>query len=123
SSITTIHEYAAGDTVGYGAIWQCKRPSVIGIIPVGYGDGYPRHINSDATVWVNGQYVPIIGRVSMDMMTVDLTDCSKVCVGDQVELWGRHIPIEVVAKQSNTIAYELMTQVSQRVLRQYTQSN
>ena len=70
-------------------------------------------------VWVNGQAVPIVGRISMDMMAIDLTDCPIVKIGDRVELWGKHIPIEVVAHQANTIAYELMTQVTQRVGKQY----
>ncbi|PJD93680.1 MAG: alanine racemase [Legionella sp.] len=119
SSITTIHQYSAGEAIGYGATWRCERSSVIGVIPVGYGDGYPRHIQSGTCVWVNGHRVPIVGRVSMDMMTVDLTDCPQIKIGDRVELWGKHMPVEIVAKQSNTIAYELMTQVSQRVVRQY----
>lgn len=120
STVTTIHHYAAGEAIGYGATWRCSRPSVIGVIPVGYGDGYPRHIKMDTQVWVKGRTVPIVGRISMDMMTIDLTDCPDGQIGDQVELWGKHIPIETVAQQAGTIAYELMTQVSQRVVRQYT---
>ncbi len=118
SSVTTIHQYEKGEAIGYGATWQCERSSVIGVIPVGYGDGYPRHIHPHTCVWIGGHRVPIVGRVSMDMMTVDLTDYPEIKIGDQVELWGRNIPVEIVAKQSNTIAYELMTQVSQRVMRQ-----
>lgn len=118
SSITTIHHYLPGDAIGYGATWVCKRPSVIGVIPVGYGDGYPRHIKTNTRVWINGQTAPIVGRISMDMMTVDLTDCPNVHIGDQVELWGKHIPIEVVARQAHTVAYELMTQVTRRVSKQ-----
>lgn len=119
STVTTIHDYLPGDAIGYGATWLCKRPSVIGVIPVGYGDGYPRHIKENTQVWVNGQTVPIVGRISMDMMAIDLTDCPIVKIGDRVELWGKHIPIEVVAHQANTIAYELMTQVTQRVEKKY----
>ncbi|MCX7091253.1 MAG: alanine racemase [Legionellales bacterium] len=119
STVTTIHEFLPGDAIGYGATWACERPSVIGVIPVGYGDGYPRHIKANTQVWVNGQAVPIVGRISMDMMAIDLTDCPIVKIGDRVELWGKHIPIEVVAHQANTIAYELMTQVTQRVGKQY----
>lgn len=114
SSVTTIHECQPGAFIGYGATWQCKRPSVIGVIPVGYGDGYPRHVKENTQVWINGQTAPIVGRISMDMMTVDLTDCPNVRLGDYVELWGKHMPIEVVAHQANTIAYELMTQVTTR---------
>lgn len=114
SAVTTIHHYLPGDAIGYGATWQCKRSSIIGLIPVGYGDGYPRHVQENTQVWINGQMVPIVGRISMDMMTVDLTDCPNVKIGDPVELWGKHIPIEAVAHQANTVAYELMTQVTAR---------
>lgn len=123
SQITTIHHYAAGETIGYGATWQCDRPSIIAIVPVGYGDGYPRHVSHHASIWINGCYAPIVGRVSMDMMTVDITDCPDAKVGDRVELWGRNVPIETVAKHAHTIAYELMCQVSQRVIRQYKEDN
>lgn len=119
TTVTTIHHCMPGDVIGYGATWTCDRPSVIGVIPVGYGDGYPRHIKANTQVWVNDQSAPIVGKVSMDMITLDLTDCSHVKIGDPVELWGSHIPIEMVAKQADTIAYELMTQVTQRVIRQY----
>lgn len=119
TTVTTIHHCMPGDAIGYGATWTCKRPSVIGVIPVGYGDGYPRHIKPNTLVWINDQTVPIVGKVSMDMITLDLTDCPHVKIGDRVELWGTHIPIEMVAKQADTIAYELMTQVTQRVIRQY----
>ena len=122
STITTIHYFETGDCIGYNASWQCMRPTVIGVIPVGYGDGYPRHILENTPTWVNGKLAPIVGRVSMDMMTIDLTDCPNVSLGDTVELWGQHVPIEVVAKQANTIAYELMSQVSQRVRREYIPS-
>ena len=114
SAVTTIHRCDTGDAIGYGAVWRCQRPSIIGVIPVGYGDGYPRHVQENTQVWINGQAVPIVGRVSMDMMTIDLTDCPNVTIGDRVELWGKYITIETVAQQANTIAYELMTQVTAR---------
>lgn len=114
SSVTTLHHCETGDAIGYGAVWRCERPSVIGVIPVGYGDGYPRHVKENTQVWINGQTVPIVGRISMDMMMVDLTDCPNVKIGDRVELWGKYITIETVAQQANTIAYELMTQVTAR---------
>ncbi len=114
SAVTTLHHCKVGDTIGYGATWQCTRPSIIGVIPVGYGDGYPRHVKENTQVWINGQTVPIVGRVSMDMLTVDLTDCPNARIGDRVELWGKYITIEAVADQANTIAYELMTQVTAR---------
>ena len=117
SALMAIHQYAAGESIGYGATWTCARTSIIGVIPVGYGDGYPRQIKANTPVWIAGRQVPIVGRVSMDMMTVDLTDCPPLDIGEPVELWGCHIPIEEIAKQAQTIGYELMCQVSQRVIR------
>ncbi len=115
SAITAIQRYAPSTPIGYGATWQSEQASVIGLVSVGYGDGYPRHIAPGTLVWVNGDVVPIVGRVSMDMITVDLTNCRSKAVGDPVELWGEHIPIETVAKQAGTIAYELICQITQRV--------
>ncbi|QDQ39261.1 alanine racemase [Legionella geestiana] len=115
SAITAIHDIAAGQPVGYGHAWVASRPSRIGIIPIGYGDGYPRHVGKDASVAVNGQEVPVVGRVSMDMLTVDLTDSVDVCTGDAVELWGEHMPIERIAHSAGTIGYELLCQLTDRV--------
>jgi alanine racemase len=75
----------------------------------------PRHIASNTQVWVNGAFVPIVGRVSMDMLTVDLTDCFNVKIGDLVELWGKYVLVETIAKSANTIPYELLCQLSPRV--------
>lgn len=119
SMINAIHHYPASARVGYGGTWQANRPSVIGVVAVGYGDGYPRHIAANTPVSVRSERVPIVGRVSMDMITIDLTDCKKtVAIGDEVELWGESIPIELVAKSAGTIAYELMCQLTSRVYRQ-----
>ena len=115
SMVTSIHTYGAGARVGYGGSWETKTDSVIGVVPVGYGDGYPRHIQPGTPVWVHGYRAPIVGRVSMDMLTVDLTDCPGVREGDKVELWGNHIPIEIIAQSAGTIAYELMCQLTSRV--------
>lgn len=115
SAISAIYNYPANARVGYGGIWQTQRPSIIGVVPVGYGDGYPRHIAANTPLWVNGSQAPIVGRISMDMLTVDLTDCPNVQVGDSVELWGKHIPVEKIALSASTIGYELLCQVSPRV--------
>lgn len=121
SMITAIHDYAAGEKIGYGGSWQAQRPSRIAVVAVGYGDGYPRHIAADTPVCVGTERVPIVGRVSMDMLTIDLTDCRHpVAMGDEVELWGEQIPIELIAKSAGTISYELMCQLSSRVYRRYT---
>ena len=115
SVISAIHHYPPNEPIGYGASWKSRASSVIGIIPVGYGDGYPRCIASNTPVWINGMTVPIVGRISMDMLTVDLTGCENAAIGDAVELWGIHVPVEVVAKSAGTIPYELLCQISSRV--------
>lgn len=117
SEITAIHTYAPGARVGYSGTWEAKRPSRIGVVAVGYGDGYPRHIRPNTPVFINGQFVPIVGRVSMDMLTVDLTDytSAKIEVGTRVELWGSNLPVERIACAASTIGYELICQISPRV--------
>lgn len=117
SVLSAIRHYPPKVTVGYGATWQTQRASVIGVVAAGYGDGYPRHIPAGMPVWLNGQLVPIVGRVSMDMLTVDLTDCPEVKIGDAVELWGPHLPVEQIAAAAGTIGYELLCQISPRVQR------
>lgn len=115
SALSAVHHYPPNSSVGYGGTWSSPRASVIGVIPVGYADGYPRHIRPGTPVWVNQMIVPIVGRVSMDMLTVDLTACSNPQVGDPVELWGQHLPVEVIAESAGTIAYELLTKITPRV--------
>lgn len=115
SGITAIRDYPRQTCIGYGATWKTARSSKIGIVPVGYGDGYPRHISSNTPVWVNGHFAPIVGRISMDMMTIDLTDCSSAALGDGVELWGEHVPVETIAQSAGTIAYELLCQYTPRI--------
>jgi alanine racemase len=115
SAISAIHHYPAAARIGYGGIWQTSRPSTIGVVAAGYGDGYPRLGAPNKLVWVNGYYAPIVGRVSMDNLTIDLTDCPGVAIGEPVELWGQHIPVETIALSAQTIAYELLCQLSPRV--------
>jgi alanine racemase len=117
SKITEIHDYPAHSAIGYSGIWQSDKPSRIGLIPVGYADGYPRVVNSLAKVWVSGHIVPIVGRISMDMLTIDLTTCKNVQIGEEVELWGRHIPIEEAALAAGTVSYEILTKIGSRVIR------
>ncbi|RUR09007.1 alanine racemase [Legionella sp. km772] len=114
SEITAIHHNPPFSFVGYGGTWHSQQSSIVGIIPVGYGDGYPRHLSSNTPVWVNGWEVPIIGRVSMDMMAVDLTAHPEIQIGDAVELWGTQIAVERVAASAGTIAYELLCQITER---------
>ncbi|WP_038053572.1 alanine racemase [Thioalkalivibrio sp. ALJ1] len=104
-----------GSTVGYGATWSAERPGRVGIVAMGYADGYPRHAPSGTPVLVNGTLCPLVGRVSMDMLAVDLTDCPSAAVGDWVTLWGRGLPVERVARAAGTISYELLTRVADRL--------
>ena len=115
SAVSAIHHFPAHTPVGYGSTWQSNQSSIIGVVAAGYGDGYPRHIADNTPTWVNGYIAPIVGRVSMDMMTIDLTKCPGVEVGDVVELWGQYIAVETIARSAGTIAYELICQLSPRV--------
>lgn len=114
SEVFAINDLAAEEYIGYGASFQTYRPSRIAVIPIGYGDGYPRHVQAGTTVAIGGHRVPIVGRISMDKLTVDITDYSSIQIGDPVELWGDKVPIEYVAQQAGTIPYELMCQVGPR---------
>ncbi|MDI1352024.1 MAG: alanine racemase [bacterium] len=115
SAISAIHHNPPCSQVGYSGTWQSDKPSIIGVVAAGYGDGYPRHIALNTPVWVRGREVKVVGRVSMDMLTVDLSDHPDVAVGDTVELWGEHILVERIAKAAGTIGYELLCQISERV--------
>lgn len=119
SVITTTRALKAGESVGYGASWRAERDTLMGIVCIGYGDGYPRHAPSGTPVWINGQRTTTIGRVSMDMLAVDLTGVGDAKVGDTVELWGANIPVDEVAAHAGTIGYELLTGVTSRVPRIY----
>ncbi|WP_454256280.1 alanine racemase [Pseudomonas sp. Marseille-Q8238] len=114
-----LRDIAAGESVGYGATWVAERPSRIGTVSCGYADGYPRHAPSGTPVIVRGQRVPLVGRVSMDMLTVDLSDVADAALGDTVELWGACLPVDEVARAAGSIGYELLTKVTARVPRRY----
>lgn len=117
SSVIALRDIAPGESVGYGHIWTATTHSRIATIGIGYADGYPRHCANGTPVLVNGQRAQLVGRVSMDMITVDVTGLEQVAIGDKVELWGEHLSIDEVAQHANTISYELMTCVSARVPR------
>lgn len=119
SAVIAIREIAAGESVGYGGAWTATRPSRIATIPVGYGDGYPRRADSGTPVLVRGHRAPLAGRVSMDMITVDVTEIPEVSVGDEVILWGEDILVNEVAAHADTIGYEIMTRMLARVPRKY----
>jgi len=115
SRLIAINQHKKGDTIGYGGVWTCSHDMEIGVVSIGYGDGYPRHATTGTPVMVNGQKTNIVGRVSMDMICIDLSLVNKVEPGAIVTLWGELLPIETVAEFSNTIAYELLCQVGKRV--------
>ena len=115
SVLTNVKYCQAGECVGYGRTWCCPENMPIGVVAVGYADGYPRHVPSGTPVLVNGKRVPLIGRVSMDMITVDLRTQPHAQVGDPVILWGNDLPIEEIAHLAGTIAYELLCNVSKRI--------
>lgn len=101
--------------IGYGARYVCPENMPIGVIALGYGDGYPRSIKDGAPVLINGMRCPIIGRVSMDMITIDLRECPQAKVNDHVILWGDGLPIEEVAPYTNQCVYDMLTAVQARV--------
>lgn len=117
SELIAIQNVKQGQSVGYGSRYVADRDRRIGVVAVGYADGYPRSAPDGTPVWVAGQIVPLAGRVSMDMITVDLTDHAQAQVGAPVELWGAHVAIDDVANRSGTIGYELMTKITARVPR------
>ncbi|MGB4073833.1 alanine racemase [Pseudomonas sp.] len=122
AQLIACREVAVGETVGYGGNWRAERPSRIGTVSCGYADGYPRHAPSGTPVIVGGQRVALVGRVSMDMLTVDLTDLPAAEVGDAVELWGAQLAVDEVAQAAGTIGYELLSKVTARVPRRYRNS-
>jgi alanine racemase len=115
SRLIAVKSIDAGDTVGYGGSWICEKPITLGVVAIGYGDGYPRYAKVGTPVLVNGQRVPLIGRVSMDMITVDLENQANAKPGDPVTLWGEDLPVEEIAQWSDTIPYTLVCGVTQRV--------
>lgn len=115
SHLIAVRDVKAGESVGYGAIWTSARDTKIGVIAIGYGDGYPRTAPNGTPVVVNGRIVPLAGRVSMDMLTVDLGPDAKDKVGDEAILWGSELPVEEVASHIGTLGYELVTKLTSRV--------
>jgi alanine racemase len=115
SEVIGIQDVAAGETVGYGSRFKASKPMRIGIVACGYADGYPRHAPDGTPVLVDGVRTGIAGRVSMDMITVDLTPIPQARIGSRVELWGSALPIDEVANAAGTIGYELMCALAPRV--------
>jgi alanine racemase len=125
SEVIAIQHLEAGESIGYGSRYRTDVAIRIAIIACGYADGYPRHAPDGTPVWVagaeglsGGKICLMTGQVSMDMITVDVTDMPHVEVGTKVELWGKHLPIDKVAQSAGTIGYELLCAVAPRVRRQ-----
>ena len=116
--LIAIKQLRAGDPVGYGGSWRASEAMSLGVVGIGYGDGYPRHMGVDGQVLVRDQRAPVVGRVSMDMITVDLRGL-EAQVGDPVTLWGEGLPADTVAAWANTIPYTLFCGVTARVERRY----
>ena len=124
TKIIGIQHLEAGDSIGYGSRYRTDVPIRIAVIACGYADGYPRHAPDGTPVWIagkdgfsNGKICPLAGQVSMDMITVDVTDMPHADIGTEVELWGQHLPVDKVAQASGTIGYELLCALAARVKR------
>jgi alanine racemase len=116
SHVIAVKDLAVGERVGYGGVWTAARPTRLAVAAVGYGDGYPRSLGAGTPVLVNGERAALAGRVSMDMIGIDVTDLYRQPVlGDPVVLWGEGLPVEEIAVWADTIPYELLCGISQRV--------
>ena len=115
SELMAINEVAAGEVIGYGARFKTSTALRVGVVAIGYGDGYPRAAIDGTPVLVAGQFCPLVGRVSMDMITVDLSDCPDARIGDPVLLWGDGLPVETIAQHADTIPWELVCRLTRRV--------
>lgn len=115
SQLMAVNRFKRGARIGYGGEWECPEDMPVGVVAIGYGDGYPRHAKSGTPVLVNGKRVSLIGRVSMDMICVDLRSQPQARSGDPVCLWGPALPVEEIARYAGTIPYELLCRVTSRV--------
>lgn len=115
SEIIGIQPLQAGDKVGYGGRFSATEPLRIGIVAGGYADGYPRVAPDGTPIWVDGVRTRTVGKISMDMLAVDLTPCPQAGIGSRVELWGKQIKIDDVASAAGTVGYELMCALTSRV--------
>ncbi len=119
SRLIAVHQRRKDEAIGYGQTWVCPEDMPVGIVAAGYGDGYPRHAPSETPLLLNGKPVGLLGRVSMDMLCVDLRSQPQAQPGDPVVLWGEGLPVETLAQQAGTISYELFCKLSPRVPRVY----
>jgi len=121
--VIAVKNIRPGETIGYGSTWTASLPGRIGVIGLGYADGYPREIAKGTRIYLNGYEEEIVGRISMDMLSVAFSSGQTAQVGDIAELWGPRISIENIAGQAETLSYTLMCNVSSRVPRSYTETS
>jgi alanine racemase len=114
--LIAINRIGKGESIGYNGTWTCPEDMAVGVAAVGYGDGYPRSAVSGTPVRVGDAAVPLIGRVSMDLVTLDLREAPQAQVGDRVTLWGEGLPVEAIARHAGTISYDLTCGMTRRVL-------
>lgn len=114
--LVAINQLARGERVGYNGTYECPEDMAVGVAAIGYGDGYPRSAAAGTPVLVNGRQAPLIGRVSMDLITIDLRGVPDARTGDRVTLWGEGLPVETVAAAAGTISYDLTCGMTRRVL-------
>jgi len=114
--LIAVNRIGKGERIGYNGTWTCPEDMPVGVAAVGYGDGYPRSAVAGTPVRVGDREVPLIGRVSMDLITLDLRGAPQVKVGDLVTLWGPELPVERIAAQAGTISYDLTCGMTKRVL-------
>lgn len=116
--IISIKTCCKGDRIGYGGTYTCQHDMRVAVAALGYADGYPRSLNETVDISIDGMHAPIVGNVSMDMITIDVSE-TEAAIGDEVEFWGTDIPVAEVARAANTISYELLCGIAQRVKREY----
>lgn len=120
SRVTLVRCLPAGHGISYGRQFVTAKPTRVATVGIGYGDGYPRHVSGKgAEVWIRGRRLPIIGRVTMDQMMVDVTAAEEVMEGDEVEIFGPNIPVTEIAEKAETIVWEVFTGITPRVMRCY----
>ena len=114
--LIAVNRIGKGGRIGYNGTWTCPENMMVGVAAIGYGDGYPRSVAAGTPVLIGDVRVPLIGRVSMDLITLDLRLAPAAKVGDRVVLWGPELPAETIAAQSATISYDLTCGITRRVL-------
>jgi alanine racemase len=119
SDLISIKNLKKGQEIGYGARFICPHDMQIGVVAIGYADGYSRHAKDGTPVYINDTRTRVVGRVSMDMITIDITDVPNPEIGDRVELFGENVSVDEVAEYCNTISYEIFTKITRRVYKAY----